>query len=110
MMTEIEMDVHELEQLGELIADVTEVLSDDLAHQWLVEIEGCGTSHRLDLDYSRNDLLEIFWDAAHIVIRDLLLRGYRVVKFDAAGNPICPTSTTPPEPTPAPAPVCHDPI
>jgi hypothetical protein len=104
MMNPVEMDIHALEHLGELIADVTEVLSDDLAHQWLTELEGCGTSHRLDLDYSRSDLLEAFWDAAHVVIRDLLLHGYRVVKFDAAGNPTCPTRMTPASP-PVPPPI-----
>jgi hypothetical protein len=67
------MGIHDLEHLSERIADVTEGLSDDLAYQWLTELEGAGTPHGLDLDDKRSELIEVFWDAAHVVIRDLIV-------------------------------------
>jgi hypothetical protein len=53
---------------------------------WLEEIEGYGTP-QLELDDKRSELIGIFWEAAHVVVRDLLLHGYRVVRLDTAGIP-----------------------
>jgi hypothetical protein len=86
MTITVEMSIRDLELLGRRIADATEVLSDDLADQWLVELEGAGNAkflHQLDAE-QRNELRESFWDAAHVVIRDLIVHGHPVIR-----PPIC---------------------
>jgi hypothetical protein len=70
-----------IQEFNARVGEVIDALSDNLGHQWLDDLDERGFWESKSDEEREDDetVLELaFWDAARIVVRDLILHGHKV--------------------------------
>jgi hypothetical protein len=70
-----------IQEFNARVGEVIDALSDNLGHQWLDDLDERGFWESKSDEEREDDetVLELaFWDAARIVVRDLILHGHQV--------------------------------